>query len=101
MSAPTRPSSSQRFALNLWLPSPWIAPSFGRTDHSPLRTVRATCRCTRLSSFLFSLTFGLWPSSDNVSERFGSPHLAYLHRPFTEETCFPSPLGSSALSNFD
>src|SRR5713101_9005465 len=78
MSAPTRPSSSQRFALNLWLPSPWIAPSFGRTDHSPLRTVRATCRCTRLSSFLFSLTFGLWPSSDNVSERFGSTHLAYL-----------------------
>src|SRR5262249_58153055 len=27
---------------NLWLPSPWSAPSFGRTDHSPLRTVLAT-----------------------------------------------------------
>src|SRR3989442_4630270 len=40
LSAPTRPSSSQRFALHLWLPSPWIAPSFGRTDHSPHRTVR-------------------------------------------------------------
>src|SRR5712691_2901936 len=37
-SAPTRPSSSQRFSMNLWLPSPWITPSFGRTDHSPLRT---------------------------------------------------------------
>src|SRR2546429_3040536 len=33
LSAPTRPASSQRFSLNLWLPSPWIAPSFGRTDH--------------------------------------------------------------------
>src|SRR6266516_6323821 len=33
LSAPTRPASSQRFALNLWLPSPWITPSFGRTDH--------------------------------------------------------------------
>ena len=40
LSAPTRPSSSQRFSVNLWLPSPWIAPSFGRTDHSPHRTVR-------------------------------------------------------------
>src|SRR5215831_7457237 len=26
--------------MNLWLPSPWSAPSFGRTDHSPHRTVR-------------------------------------------------------------
>src|SRR2546428_2614389 len=40
LSAPTRPSSSQRFALHLWLPSPWITPSFGRTDHSPHRTGR-------------------------------------------------------------
>src|SRR5215510_3071890 len=26
--------------MNLWLLSPWSAPSFGRTDHSPHRTVR-------------------------------------------------------------
>src|SRR2546430_2150989 len=58
MSAPTRPSSSQRFALNLWLPSSWIAPSFGRTDHSPLRTVRATFMA---HGSLVSLFPELWP----------------------------------------
>src|SRR2546426_10265655 len=52
-SAPTRPASSQRFALPLWLPSPWIAPSFGRTDHSPLRTDRDRFRINQLSSGLF------------------------------------------------
>src|SRR5262249_61693484 len=36
--------------MNLWLPSPWSAPSFGRTDHSPHRTVRNRFRVTRLSS---------------------------------------------------
>src|SRR5437764_14177325 len=56
LSAPTRPSSSQRFSMNLWLPSPWIAPSFGRTDHSLLRTGRDTYRIIRRSGFLVSLT---------------------------------------------
>src|SRR6266516_6725214 len=53
LSSPTRPASSQRFALNLWLPSPWITPSFGRTDHSLLRTDRDRFRINQLSSGLF------------------------------------------------
>ena len=35
------PSKLSKGSKNLRLPSPWIAPSFGRTDHSPLRTVLA------------------------------------------------------------
>ena len=52
--------------MNLWLPSPWSAPSFGRTDHSPRRTGRDTCRIIRLSGFF------------DVQDRFGCSHLAYL-----------------------
>src|SRR5229473_5886673 len=79
LSAPTRPASSQRFSMNLWLPSPWITPSFGRTDHSPLRTGRDTYRIIRLSGFLVSLTLAYFASVlDNGQDRFGSSHLAYL-----------------------
>src|SRR5215813_1735516 len=70
--------------MNLWLPSPWSAPSFGRTDHSPRRTGRDTCRIIRLSGFFVSLALAYWHEStlasvlDNVQDRFGCSHLAYL-----------------------
>src|SRR2546429_7116954 len=61
LSAPTRPSSSQRFSMNLWLPSPWIAPSFGRTDHSPLQTARESFDLKQLSSDLDRNMALPWP----------------------------------------
>src|SRR5438067_13144910 len=85
LSAPTRPSSSQRFALNLWLPSPWITPSFGRTDHSPLRTDRDRFRINQLSSGLFRV------SSNESPCCCGVPHLAYLPAPDSPATCATSP----------
>ena len=36
------PSKLSKGSKNLRLPSPWSAPSFGRTDHSPPGTVLAT-----------------------------------------------------------
>src|SRR5262249_24051708 len=46
------PSKVSKVLMNLWLPSPWITPSFGRTGRSPLRTVLATSHRTRLSTLL-------------------------------------------------
>src|SRR5262249_44444237 len=84
-SAPTRPASSQRFSLNLWLPSPWITPSFGRTDHSLLRTDRDRFRINQLSSGFFRV-----PSNDSPC-CCGAPHLAYLTAPGHLATCATSP----------
>ena len=59
-----------------------LFPSFGRTDHSPLRTGRDTCRIIRLSGFLVSSTLAdclaFASVLDNVEDRFGCSHLAYL-----------------------
>ena len=69
---------------NLRLPSPWIAPSFGRTDHSPLRTDRDRFRINQLSSGLFRV------SSNESPCCFGVPHLAYLTAPDSPATCATS-----------
>jgi len=42
VSAPTRTSSYRRLSAHLRLPSSWMPPGFGRTGHSPHRTVHAT-----------------------------------------------------------
>ena len=47
--------------MNLWLPSPWIAPSFGRTDHSPLQTARESFDLKQLSSDLDRNMALPWP----------------------------------------
>ena len=46
---------------------------------APRRTGLDTCRIIRLSGFLVSLTLAYFASVlDNVQDRFGSSHLAYL-----------------------
>src|SRR2546421_10396096 len=91
LSAPTRPASSQRFALNLWLPSPWITPSFGRTDHSLLRTDRDRFRINQLSSGPVRVS-----SNDDLS-CFGDPHHAYLAAPGHPATWATSPVHGSPV----
>src|SRR5437773_11390325 len=78
LSAPTRPSSSQRFSLNLWLPSPWIAPSFGRTDHSLLRTRCASFPAPGTAAFPTKVRSHCLAQDNPRCDRYSTESLLYI-----------------------
>src|SRR6266516_6134833 len=104
LSAPTRPASSQRFALNLWLPSPWIAPSFGRTDH---RLPKATGSPplprfqNRACAFPFTrLLSGAAPVMSTIQQTglgdaLSTPHTYLGQAGFMSYACLLAPLPST------
>jgi hypothetical protein len=74
-------TSSRKSTPRTLKPGRLRASSFRPFLPAPHRTGLDTCRIIRLSGFLVSLTLAYWNLAavlDNVQERFGGSHLAYL-----------------------
>jgi len=98
------PSKFSKVLLNLWLPSPWIAPSFGRTDHRlpkatgspPLpRFQNRACAFpfTRLLSGAAPVMSTIQPTG--LGDALSALHTYLGHAGFMSYACLLAPLPST------